>query len=193
MTARTQDLTLIGYGAIGRSVHQRIKELARVRITHIVVSPARVAVLQAELGEDVVVTERVPERTPLVLLRLDVDDLQEHNDLHGQGALDAGLAWLASRVAQVVNGRGPIGRLGGDDFAVLLEGVQLPEALQLAEEVRRATARMVHASPFGDYRLTLSVGVAALRPSEPWGNLMDAAERALTRAKQAGRDTVALR
>lgn len=67
MTARTQDLTLIGYGAIGRSVHQRIKELARVRITHIVVSPARVAVLQAELGEDVVVTERVPERTPLVL------------------------------------------------------------------------------------------------------------------------------
>lgn len=132
-------------------------------------------------------------RTPLVLLRLDVDDLQEHNDLHGQAALDAGLAWLASRVAKVVNGRGPLGRLGGDDFAVLLEGVQLPEALQLAEEVRRATGRTLHASPFGDYRLTLSVGVAALRPSEPWGNLLDAAERALTRAKQAGRDTVALR
>jgi diguanylate cyclase (GGDEF)-like protein len=131
--------------------------------------------------------------TPLVLLRLDVDDLQEHNDLHGQAALDTGLSWLASRVAQVVNGRGPLGRLGGDDFVVLLERVQLPESLQLAEEVRRSAGRVLHASPFGDYRLTLSVGVAALRPSEPWGNLMDAAERAVTRAKQAGRDTVALR
>jgi diguanylate cyclase (GGDEF)-like protein len=133
------------------------------------------------------------ERTPLVLLRLDVDDLQEHNDLHGQGSLDTSLSWLAVKVSQVVNGRGPLGRLGGDDFVLLLAGVPLPDALRMAEEVRRAAARTLHASPFGDYRLTLSVGVAALRPSEPWGNLLDAAERALVRAKQAGRDTVALR
>ena len=67
MTARTQELTLIGYGAIGRAVHQRLNALAGVRITHIVVSPARVQALQDELGTGVVVTDRVPESTPLVL------------------------------------------------------------------------------------------------------------------------------
>lgn len=64
---KTQDLTLIGYGAIGRSLYRRAAQLPGVRITHIVVSPGRAATLQAELGDRVVVSERVPERTPLVL------------------------------------------------------------------------------------------------------------------------------
>jgi aspartate dehydrogenase len=67
MTTRTQALTLVGFGAIGRAVHQRLQTLAGVQITHIVVNPARVAALQAELGEGVVVSDRVPEHTPLVL------------------------------------------------------------------------------------------------------------------------------
>ena len=67
MTTRTQELTLIGYGAIGRAIHQRLGSLQGVRITYIVVSPGRAAALQAELGDGVVVCERVPERTPLVL------------------------------------------------------------------------------------------------------------------------------
>ena len=64
---RIQELTLIGFGAIGRSVHQRMLGHAGVRITHIVVSPAKVAALQAELGPGVTVTHQVPASTPLVL------------------------------------------------------------------------------------------------------------------------------
>jgi aspartate dehydrogenase len=62
-----QELTLIGFGAIGRSVYQRMLGHAGVRITHIVVSPAKVAALQAELGLGVTVTHQVPVSTPLVL------------------------------------------------------------------------------------------------------------------------------
>ena len=64
---RIQELTLIGFGAIGRSVYQRVLGHAGVRITHIVVSEGKVAALQTELGSGVTVTHQVPETTPLVL------------------------------------------------------------------------------------------------------------------------------
>ena len=64
---RTQELTLIGFGAIGRAVYQRMQGHAGVRITHIVVSEAKVAALQLELGPVVTVTHQVPPATPLVL------------------------------------------------------------------------------------------------------------------------------
>ena len=64
---RTQELTLIGFGAIGRSVYQRMQGHAGVRITHIVVSEGKAAALQAELGAGVTVTHQVPHGTPLVL------------------------------------------------------------------------------------------------------------------------------
>ena len=67
MSPRTQALTLVGFGAIGRAVYQRLHTLSGVHITHIVVSPGRVAALQAELGGGVLVSDRVPEHTPLVL------------------------------------------------------------------------------------------------------------------------------
>jgi aspartate dehydrogenase len=64
---RTQELSLIGFGAIGRSVYQRMRGHVGVRITHIVVSEDKVAALQLELGVGVTVTHQVPSDTPLVL------------------------------------------------------------------------------------------------------------------------------
>ena len=64
---RTQTLALIGFGAIGRAVYQRMQGHAGVRITHIVVSEGKAAALQAELGAGVTVTHQVPHGTPLVL------------------------------------------------------------------------------------------------------------------------------
>jgi aspartate dehydrogenase len=61
------DVTLIGFGAIGRAVFQRLRDTDGLRITHIVVSPARVAALQAELGPAVQVTDQVPASSRLVL------------------------------------------------------------------------------------------------------------------------------
>ena len=61
------DITLIGFGAIGRAVFQRLRDTDALCITHIVVSPARVAALQAELGHAVQVTDQVPVCSRLVL------------------------------------------------------------------------------------------------------------------------------
>jgi aspartate dehydrogenase len=64
---RSLDLTLIGYGAIGRAVHQRLAQMPAVRLRHVVASAARVSALQAELGSSVQVTAQVPERSDVVL------------------------------------------------------------------------------------------------------------------------------
>jgi aspartate dehydrogenase len=64
---RTQTLILIGFGAIGRAVYQRMQGHAGVHITHIVVSEAKVTGLQTELGRHVTVTHQVPHDAALVL------------------------------------------------------------------------------------------------------------------------------
>jgi diguanylate cyclase (GGDEF)-like protein len=139
------------------------------------------------------VSEAQRFQRPLCLIHLDVDDLQEHNDTHGQEALDVSLGWLALVISKIIDGRGPIGRVGGDEFAVFLARCTLERAQRLAEQIREVVPRTVHTSDAGTYRLTVSAGVAALRPGEPWGNLVQAAEEACLKAKQGGRDSVASR
>ena len=67
MSRAVLEVTLVGFGAIGRSIFQRLDGSAHTRIAHIVVSPARVAALQAELGDAVQVSDQVPVTSRLVL------------------------------------------------------------------------------------------------------------------------------
>lgn len=132
-------------------------------------------------------------RTPLSLLWIDVDELSEHNDVHGRAVVDIALSHLVSQLGAVIDGRGPIGRMSGGAFAVMLSGLSRDRVLLLSEQLRRQAPKTVHSSAFGDFRLTISVGVAVLRSSEPWGNFLEAAESACTHAKQGGRDVVVAR
>lgn len=146
---------------------------------------------EAELSRSVIDARK--HGTPLSLVWIDVDELAEHNDIHGRDSLDAGLMWLASKLSKLVNGRGPLGRVEGGAFATFLPAISREEALVLCEQIRRVIPRTLHASSFGDYRLRVSVGIATLKSSEPWGNLIDAAETACRNAKQRGRDAVVAR
>lgn len=64
---KKQQVTLLGFGAIGRAIHQRLATQPAVHISHVVVRPARVAALQAELGSGVQVLSQVPEGCSLLL------------------------------------------------------------------------------------------------------------------------------
>jgi diguanylate cyclase (GGDEF)-like protein len=135
---------------------------------------------ERELDFAVQVARRAAQ--PCSLLVVDVDDFRALRDVRGDLAADTCLEALAHRISTESSGAGPIGRLGADTFGLLLPGWALPRACALADKLRGAT----RADPC--VMATVSVGVAALRPAEPWGNLLDAAETACTRAKQAGRD-----
>jgi aspartate dehydrogenase len=67
MSHAMQEVTLVGFGAIGRSIFQRLGSSTHTRISHIVVSTPRVAALQAELGQGVQVCDEVPAQSHLVL------------------------------------------------------------------------------------------------------------------------------
>jgi diguanylate cyclase (GGDEF)-like protein len=146
---------------------------------------------EVELARAVANAKRTQQ--PLSLIYVDVDDFQEHHDMHGDERAIELLAWVAERIARISDGRGPIGRIDGDAFAFFLPSVALASACAVAERVRLAVGRQRHDGDAGPFRLTVSVGVAALRRNEPWGNLLEAAENACRKAKQGGRDRLARR
>ena len=139
------------------------------------------------------VSEATLARMPLTVLWVDVDETQEGNDAHGRETMDAALSGLVDELAEELDGRGPIGRMEADAFAASLYAVTPVVGVRLAEGLRRRLTEKRFRSETGGFHLTVSVGVAGLRPGEPYGNLLEAAEAACVQAKQAGRDQVVVR
>jgi diguanylate cyclase (GGDEF)-like protein len=130
---------------------------------------------------------------PISVIYVDADDFTEHRDMHGEERATELLSWLAQRLSIVVDGRGPLGRVDEDAFAVCLPKIALTEACALGEKIRAHVSTTRHKGDSGAFRVTVSAGVAALRRNEPWGNLLEAAESACRKAKQGGRDRTARR
>lgn len=121
---------------------------------------------------------------PLSLVTLDLDHFKAVNDTHGHDAGDRVLIGLAALLrAQVRSGDLPA-RWGGEEFAWLLPGAPAGAAGTTAERLRLAVA----AHDFGCGPLTVSLGVATLRPGESGAALFARADAALYRAKQSGRN-----
>lgn len=135
---------------------------------------------------------RPGQREPIALLMIDVDFFKEYNDRYGHLAGDDCLRALAETLtARGLRPSDFIARFGGEEFAVVAPGTRLEEALVLADDLRahvEAQAIIHPMSPFGV--LTITIGVAATQPSANSGplDLLNAADRALYRAKHAGRN-----
>jgi diguanylate cyclase (GGDEF)-like protein len=119
------------------------------------------------------------------LVLLDIDRFKAINDNHGHEAGDRALIAVASTLTVALPRGGCAGRLGGEEFGILLPGVGKPEAVAVAEVLRERLAALT--AP----RLTASFGVAHSRcsPSD-FQALYRAADSALYAAKAAGRDRV---
>lgn len=127
-------------------------------------------------------------RRPLALTILDVDHFKAFNDAFGHPAGDEVLGRVAAVVRGCCRGTDVVARLGGEEFAVLLPGTDLPGGVALAERVRLAVA----AGPWPLGPVTVSVGVAAHdAASGGAAELVRAADREMYRAKRGGRNQVA--
>jgi diguanylate cyclase (GGDEF)-like protein len=128
---------------------------------------------------------------PLVMCIIDVDLFKPVNDQFGHIAGDGVLRQMAGLVRAFVRGEDIAARIGGEEFAVLLPESDLEAARAFAERLREAVA----ATPFelgGESRhLTISIGIAGLADSRRERSaLMQAADAALYRAKDEGRNRV---
>lgn len=129
-------------------------------------------------------------RLPVALVLADLDHFKAINDIYGHHVGDRVIADFASRLQMAAGNRGVAGRLGGEEFAIVLPLADLVAARMLAEAVRTSfSSGIVDGLPPG-VRVTASFGIAARSGVEPLEPMMRRADEALYKAKQNGRDSV---
>jgi diguanylate cyclase (GGDEF)-like protein len=133
--------------------------------------------------------------SPLSILMLDIDFFKKINDSHGHKAGDAVLMKLAAICRQTLREVDIIGRIGGEEFAILLPETKLPEAVEVAERLRVAVTRAKVPLESGGLPLqfTVSIGVTSLAAKEDnLDVLLNRADKAMYEAKETGRNKVSV-
>jgi diguanylate cyclase (GGDEF)-like protein len=129
---------------------------------------------------------------PVCAVMFDLDHFKRVNDTHGHAAGDAVLREVARRCRSALRETDLFARYGGEEFALLLPNQQLPAAERLAERLRRVLADEPIPTAVGALHITASFGVAqAFGPGGTIDGLLELADEALYRAKEAGRNRVA--
>jgi diguanylate cyclase (GGDEF)-like protein len=152
--------------------------------------------LQQRLAQEVAKFERYGR--PLSVIMIDIDDFKAFNDTYGHLQGDKLLNELAGVMEGVVRREVDlVARYGGEEFAVLLPDTAARDtngdaAISVAERLREAVAAHVFEGEDGqrDARVTVSCGVAQLRKGQTAPDLLCCADKALYRAKDAGKDSV---
>ena len=125
----------------------------------------------------------------MALIVLDIDFFKGINDAHGHPAGDAVICEVVNRMRSAAPAQAEIGRVGGEEFAILLPAMTLAQAEQLAESVRGAIGN----EPFDclpSRIVTASFGVSDAAPHDAFGVTYARADEALYEAKRAGRNQV---
>lgn len=132
------------------------------------------------------------QRTPLALLMLDIDHFKRVNDHYGHLAGDQVLRHVVDVMGQHLRAQDLLGRYGGEEFLLLLPGTDLHGAQQLAQQLCQTV--QAASCEWGDQhiRVTASVGVSGFGGDSQvgWEALLQAADKALYRAKENGRNRV---
>ncbi len=134
-----------------------------------------------------------PHLPPPCLLMLDIDHFKHINDTYGHAFGDQVLKGVAQVLKSVVDPPAVAARVGGEEFAVLVPTLSLPQAESMAERLRIAvSATRVRRKDSDDVvaRVTTSLGVASAQPGDTAHSLVDRADRALYVSKANGRDRV---
>lgn len=126
---------------------------------------------------------------PLSVVMLDIDHFKDINDRHGHRAGDAALIAIADALRSVGRVSDVVGRLGGEEFAIVLPNTGAAEATRFAERIRHAIRSGTVGFSGTRVTLTASLGVAErAREDRSIDSLIHRADAALYRAKAQGRD-----
>ena len=131
------------------------------------------------------------EGRPLCLVALDIDYFKRINDSFGHLAGDAVIARVAAACEQALRQRDALGRIGGEEFLVLLPDTALDAAVPVGERLRANVQALRWADIAADLQVTVSLGIAQLHPDDTGlRDLLRRADAALYRAKSGGRNAL---
>jgi diguanylate cyclase (GGDEF)-like protein len=125
----------------------------------------------------------------LSAILFDIDDFKLINDRYGHAAGDTALRQVSEIAGRHIRGSDVLARIGGEEFSVLLPGARGAEAMEIAQRIRgaiEAATFVVEGAPA--LRVTVSAGVSTLDRHPTFQDLIGAADRALYRAKGAGKN-----
>ncbi|MFD2111704.1 sensor domain-containing diguanylate cyclase [Thiorhodococcus fuscus] len=134
--------------------------------------------------------DRLGERCSLLMI--DLDHFKRVNDSYGHAAGDAVLQRFADHCRQLLRQTDSVGRIGGEEFAVLLPGEDLGHARSVAERLRALVADDAVETERGAVRVTISLGVTELASTDGPDTALGRADEALYAAKEGGRNRVIL-
>lgn len=126
----------------------------------------------------------------LTLAVLDVDHFKQVNDRYGHAVGDAVLSSVIETCRKSLRGSDIIGRIGGEEFAILLPHTNLASGMAALEKTRLAIAGRAVDTPCGPVAVTCSFGAASLLGGQPFDDALHNADLAMYSAKNAGRNQV---
>jgi diguanylate cyclase (GGDEF)-like protein len=168
---------------------RKAADAQRAAATDLLTGLATFRVLRDRLAHEVERSKRSGER--FTVLFLDLDRLKTVNDRYGHEAGNEVLRSVAQEIRGAVRASDLAARYGGDEFVVILTRTDQHGAERVAEALRNGVESAGRRLGYEDGTVTVSIGIAEYDPDRPSsGDLLVNADRALYRAKAAGRNTV---
>lgn len=132
------------------------------------------------------------EENSLAVLMADLDHFKRINDTYGHGIGDIVIRETAARLQEATRLYDLVGRMGGEEFLVLIPACDLTAAAEFAERLRAAISEQPIETPAGALAVTISIGATAWSPGCPMNRhgLLAKADQALYRVKARGRNAV---
>ncbi|GJL78136.1 MAG: hypothetical protein NPINA01_11250 [Nitrospinaceae bacterium] len=124
------------------------------------------------------------------LLVVDIDFFKKFNDKYGHKAGDRVLRSVSSSIQETLRASDLVFRYGGEEFVILLSGIQLDNAVKLAEKIRQGVEKDYFIDKDRKMKVTISLGVACVRDDDTELTLFERADKALYLAKENGRNRV---
>lgn len=130
------------------------------------------------------------DASPCSILVIDIDHFKSINDQHGHPVGDVTLQALTAKLRDAAADPAFLGRLGGEEFVVVLPGTDSLNAHRVAEQIREQMPTIDMSSWLGARRITVSIGVATSIREDTVSTMLRRADAALYTAKRAGRNCV---
>jgi diguanylate cyclase (GGDEF)-like protein len=169
---------------------RRIEQLERMaRHDSLTDALTRSTFMEAGAG---LLAQLLKEQAAVAVLVLDADHFKQINDVHGHPSGDRVLVAVAAAIRTAIRQGDLFGRIGGEEFALVLPRMTRREAQAVAERMRKAVANLAVVLESGSLqRITVSIGVAFDGASRAGlSEMVSLADRAMYEAKRAGRDQV---
>ncbi|MGS0536387.1 GGDEF domain-containing protein [Pseudoalteromonas sp. SaAl2] len=122
------------------------------------------------------------------LISIDIDHFKAVNDEYGHDVGDELIKSIVNTLSHSIRSSDKVGRVGGEEFLIVLERQSLPHALEVAQRIRRSIEQQIHTTK--NIKATVSMGVVEVNATETPEEAAKRADLNLYEAKKSGRNTI---